>query len=446
MITMNTGRIFFWSITVALGGFLFGFDTAVISGGEQAIQKLWDLSDALIGQMVAMALYGTVIGALIGGFPADRFGRKKTLFWIAVLYLISALGSALSPDVYSLMFFRFIGGLGVGASSVVAPMYISEISPREKRGLLTALFQFNIVVGILIAYFSNYLIGGGGNGNWRWMLGVETVPALAFTIMILFVPRSPRWLIVKKGLIEEGRKVLELINPNTVDEHLKAIHMAEGSDSSGTLKEFFSGKFNLPIIMAFLIAFFNQVSGINAIIYYAPRIFGETGMGESAALLSSVGVGLANLLATLLGMFLIDRLGRKFLMYVCSYGYIITLSLISFAFYTGLGTGTLLVPILIFAFIFAHAIGQGAVIWVFISEIFPNSVRSFGNSLGAGTHWVFAALIAGTFPYVAGELGGGTTFAIFAVMTVFQLVFVWRMMPETKGKSLEDLEELLISK
>jgi len=440
---MNSGKIFFWSFTVALGGFLFGFDTAVISGGEQAIQKLWSLSDAMIGQMVAMALYGTVIGALMGGIPADRLGRKQSLFWVAVLYLVSALGSALAPEVYSLMFFRFIGGLGVGASSVIAPMYIAEIAPREKRGQLTALFQFNIVFGILVAYFSNYLIGGGANGNWRWMLGVETVPALAFVILILFVPRSPRWLIVKRGLVDEARKVLMMINPATAEEHLQQIHAAEPSHGSG-FKEFISGKFNWPIILAFLVAFFNQLSGINAVIYYAPRIFKEAGMAESSALLSSVGIGVTNLIFTIIGMAIIDRMGRRFLMFVGSFGYIISLSLVSMTFFNGMGSSGLLIPILLFVFIASHAIGQGAVIWVFITEIFPNEVRSYGNSFGCGTHWVFAALIAGTFPYVAGSLGGGPTFAIFAVMMVFQLLFVWKMMPETKGKSLEELEEILI--
>lgn len=440
---MNHGKVFFWSITVALGGFLFGFDTAVISGGEQAIQKLWGLSDAMIGQMVAMALYGTIIGALLGGIPADRYGRKKTLFWIAVLYLVSALGSALAPDIYWLMFFRFIGGLGVGASSVAAPMYISEIAPREKRGQLTALFQFNIVLGILIAYFSNWLIGGGGNGNWRWMLGVEAIPAAAFVVMILFVPRSPRWLIVKRGLVDEARRVLEIINPATVEEHLAAIHASNTSTGSG-FKEFLSGRFNLPIILAFLFAFFNQVSGINAVIYYAPRIFADTGMGESASLLSSVGIGAVNLIFTMVGLALIDRMGRRFLMYIGSFGYIISLSTVAYVFFTGASTGSLLVPILLFVFIASHAIGQGAVIWVFISEIFPNEVRSWGNSLGSGTHWIFAALIAGNFPFFAGKFGGGPIFAFFAAMMVLQLLFVWKMMPETKGVSLEDLEKQLI--
>ena len=441
---MNSKKILFWSITVAFGGFIFGFDTAVISGAEQTIQKLWGLSDTMIGQTVAMALYGTVIGALFGGFPADRFGRKTTLFWISILYFVSAVGSAMAPEVYTLMLFRFIGGLGVGASSVVAPMYISEISPANKRGQLTALFQFNIVVGIMIAYLSNYFIGGAGGDNWRWMLGVEAFPAFIFIIMILFVPRSPRWLIVKRGLVEEAKGVLETIDPSTAEEQLKSIQLHQESNDDIGLKKFFSGKFNRPIILAFLIAFFNQLSGINAIIYYSPRIFAETGMEEGSALLSSVGVGVVNLVSTVIGMVLIDRMGRKFLMYICSVGYIVTLGLISIAFYTGIGSGTMLVPILIFAFIASHAVGQGAVIWVFISEIFPNSVRSYGNSLGSGTHWVFAALIAATFPYIASTLGGGTTFAIFAFIMVFQLLFVWKMMPETKNKSLEEIEEMLI--
>lgn len=441
---MNSKKILFWSITVAFGGFIFGFDTAVISGAEQTIQKLWGLSDAMIGQTVAMALYGTVIGALFGGFPADRFGRKTTLFWISILYFVSAVGSAMAPEVYSLMLFRFIGGLGVGASSVVAPMYISEISPANKRGQLTALFQFNIVVGIMIAYLSNYFIGGAGGDNWRWMLGVEAFPAFIFIIMILFVPRSPRWLIVKRGLVEEAKGVLETIDPSTAEEQLKSIQLHQESNDDIGLKKFFSGKFNRPIVLAFLIAFFNQLSGINAIIYYSPRIFAETGMEEGSALLSSVGVGVVNLVSTVIGMVLIDRMGRKFLMYICSVGYVVTLGLISIAFYTGIGSGTMLVPILIFAFIASHAVGQGAVIWVFISEIFPNSVRSYGNSLGSGTHWVFAALIAATFPYIASTLGGGTTFAIFAFIMVFQFLFVWKMMPETKNKSLEEIEEMLI--
>lgn len=438
---MNFGKILFWSITVALGGFLFGFDTAVISGAEQAIQAQWELSDTMIGQMVAMALYGTVIGALFGGIPCDRYGRKVTLIWIGVLYLLSAVGSALAPDVSWLMFFRFIGGLGVGASSVAAPIYISEISPKEHRGRLTAIFQFNIVLGILIAYFSNYLINDGS--AWRLMLGVETVPALAFVIMLFYVPKSPRWLVVKHNDIEGARAVLNMIDPANTEAALAAIKQTDTTKKSG-IKVALNGQYNVPLLLAFLFAFFNQVSGINAVIYYAPRIFSSAGMGESAALLSSVGVGIANLIATLIGLALIDRFGRRFLMYIGSFGYIISLSMIAYFFYTD-NTGGYAVPIWIFIFIGAHAVGQGACIWVFISEIFPNEIRGFGMSLGSGTHWVFAAIIAGNFPALVGIMGGeGPIFAVFAVMMVFQLLFVWKMMPETKGVSLEDLEKQMV--
>ncbi|MCB0543830.1 MAG: sugar porter family MFS transporter [Lewinellaceae bacterium] len=441
----NNTKLVFWSVTVALGGFLFGFDTAVISGGEQEIQQLWGLSNQMIGQMVAMALYGTIIGALLGGIPADRIGRKKTLIWISILYFVSAVGSALAPEIYSLMFFRFIGGLGVGASSVVAPMYISEISPASKRGQLTALFQFNIVLGILVAFLSNYLIGTADPGAWRWMLGMEGFPAAAFIIMIFMVPESPRWLIVKEGRVEEARKILAVINPATVDASLAAITAADTTDHSKTIGigEFFSGKYRLPILLAFLFALFNQMSGINAVIYFAPRIFNNTGMGDDAALLSSVGIGVTNLVFTMLGMVLIDRMGRRFLMYVGSFGYIISLSLVAWAFFSNQFNGYM-VPVLLFVFIAAHAIGQGAVIWVFISEIFPNEVRAYGNSLGSGTHWVFAALIAGNFVHLEGVFGGGPIFAFFAFMMVLQLLFVWKMMPETKGVSLEELQRRLI--
>jgi sugar porter (SP) family MFS transporter len=301
----------------------------------------------------------------------------------------------------------------------------------------------NIVIGILIAYLSNYFIGGAADGNWRFMLGVESIPAALFVILIFFVPRSPRWLILKKGLVEEAKQVLKEIDPDTVEENVVLIMSNNENNNKEGFKEFVSGKFKIPIMLAFLIAFFNQLSGINAVIYYSPRIFAETGMGESSALLSSVGVGVVNLIATFIGIFLIDKMGRKFLMYLCSFGYILSLGLISLTFYTGFGSGTLLIPFLVFLFIAAHAVGQGAVIWVFISEIFPNHVRSYGNSLGSGTHWVFAALIAATFPYVTSTLGGGFTFALFAFIMVFQLIFVWKMMPETKNKSLEELEKIL---
>jgi len=419
---------------------LFGFDTAVISGGEQNIQIMWELSDVMIGQTVAMALYGTIIGALFGGVPAQKYGRKKSLIWIAALFLVSAIASALAPGVYTLMAARFIGGLSIGASSVVAPMYISEIAPADKRGKLTALFQFNIVLGILIAYFSNFVIGTENIESWRWMLGVEIIPATLFLVMVFTIPESPRWLIVAKNKIQEAREILQVINPDTVDESVRAIKAGDLTPGRATpLREFFSKRFRFPIMLAFLFAFFNQVSGINAIIYFAPRIFELTGLGAETALLSSVGVGVTNLVFTMFGLLLIDKFGRRFLMYIGSVGYLISLSSIAYAFFTQTFTGYT-VPVLIFVFIASHAISQGAVIWVFISEIFPNSVRSFGNSLGSSTHWIFAALIAGNFVYFESIFGGGPIFAFFAFMMLLQLIFVWKIMPETKNITLEEME------
>ena len=440
VIFMKISKIYFWALTVSLGGFLFGFDTAVISGGEQAIQEQWQLSTFMVGQMVAMGLYGTIAGALFGGIPAEIFGRKNTLFFVGVLYLICSVGSALAPDVYALMFFRFIGGIGVGASSVVAPMYIAEIAPDDKRGRLTAMFQFNLVLGILVAYLSNWVIGLSGDPSWRLMLGIMAVPSVLFVILVMFVPESPRWLIIRKNKVDEARKILTDIDPVTVESSIAAI-TAPTADKSSGLGWFLSGKYNFPILLAFLFAFFNQASGINAIIYYAPRILEDIGLGKGAALLSTVGIGIVNLIFTMLGLSMIDRFGRRYLMFIGSIGYILSLTCVAIAFFSG--AGGLFIPVLLFVFIASHAIGQGAVIWVFISEIFPNNVRSWGNSLGSSTHWVFAAIIAGTFPYFNEQLGGGVIFSLFAVMMVFQLLFVWKMMPETKGVSLEVLEKQL---
>jgi sugar porter (SP) family MFS transporter len=437
---MKKHKIIFWAITSALGGFLFGFDTAVISGGEQNIQVMWALSDIMLGQTVAMALYGTIIGALFGGIPAQKFGRRLSLIWIAALFLVSAAGSALAPEVYSLMFFRFIGGLSIGASSVVAPMYISEIAPAEKRGKLTALFQFNIVLGILIAYFSNFLIGTENIESWRWMLGVEVIPATLFLVLVFTLPESPRWLIVAKNRIAEAKEVLKVINPDTVEASVKAIQASDLQPGrAAKLSEFFSKRYKFPIVLAFLFAFFNQVSGINAIIYFAPRIFDLTGMGAEAALLSTVGVGVVNLIFTMLGLLLIDRFGRRFLMYIGSFGYIISLSAIAWAFFTQTFAG-MLVPVLIFVFIASHAIGQGAVIWVFIGEIFPNRARARGQALGSFTHWIFAAAISQIFPLIA-EQSGGHIFAFYAACMVGQLVWVIFVMPETKGVPLEQIQK-----
>lgn len=439
---MKNANVIIWSVTVALGGFLFGFDTAVISGAEQSIQKLWLMDDFTHGLAVAIALYGTVIGALFGGIPANKIGRKNTLFWIAVLYLISALGSALAPDQYTFMFFRFIGGLGVGASSVVAPMYISEVAPTSKRGRLVALFQFNIVLGILIAYVSNYFIQGINADAWRWMIGIEAIPALGFLVLVLRVPKSPRWLITNKGDTEQARQIFAQIDPDLADESVQAVKDSWEKEKSREVHSFFSNRYRFLIALAFLIAAFNQMSGINAIIYYAPRILGLTGLGESAALFSTMGIGLVNLIFTMTGMALIDKMGRRSLMYLGSVGLIVILAVISYSFYTeSFG----LVPIYLGLFIAFFALSQGAVIWVFISEIFPNKVRAQGQSLGSFTHWTFAAIVANIFPFVVNKFDGGPIFLFFSIMMFLQLLFVWKIMPETKGISLEEIEEQLAS-
>ncbi|MCH7414496.1 sugar porter family MFS transporter [Belliella sp. R4-6] len=434
--------VLFLSITAALGGFLFGFDTAVISGAERDIQNLWQLSDLKHGLAVAIALYGTVLGALFGGIPADKYGRKTSLLWIGLFYLVSALGSALAPDVNTFMFFRFLGGLGVGASSVVAPMYISEIAPAARRGQLVALYQFNIVFGILMAYFSNYLIGTANlNEAWRWMMGVEAIPALIYSILILKVPKSPRWLIAKKNAFEEARVILTKTDPDGVDEAI-ALAIQESKEIKGkaTVSMLFNSKFKKISFMAILMAFFNQVSGINAIIYFAPRVFESAGISTETALISTIGIGAINLVATMLGLYLIDKLGRKMLMYIGSVGYIISLSLMAYSYFGGAIDSSLL-PYFVFAFIASHAIGQGSVIWVFISEIFPNELRAYGQSMGSFTHWILAAVIANIFPLVANRYGAGNIFAFFALMMVFQLIWVAIRMPETKGRSLEEIQK-----
>ncbi|WP_066837167.1 sugar porter family MFS transporter [Rufibacter ruber] len=443
---MVSKKVFFWSIVVALGGFLFGFDTAVISGAEKAIQKLWNLSVFEHGLTVAIALIGTVLGSLTGGIPSDKFGRKNTLFGIAVLYLLASVGTALAPDWYTFLIFRFLGGIGVGVSSVTAPMYISEIAPAKSRGKLVALFQFNIVFGILMAYVSNYAFAGIGEHDWRWMLGIQAVPSLIFLVTILMVPESPRWLLLNRAnKVEDAKRTLQIANPDAnISQMVTDILMsAQERDDHGNKRVLFSKKYSLPITLAVLFAFFNQVSGINAIIYYAPRIFEMVGLGQESALLSSAGIGFVNFLFTLLAMNVIDRFGRRTLMFIGSLGLIATLGLVAKAFYLE-EFNSLSVPIYLFVYIAFFAFSQGAVIWVFISEIFPNQVRASGQALGSFTHWIMAAVIAFSFPYIAETLGGGNTFMIFTGMMVLQLIFVWRMMPETKGTSLEKIEKSVV--
>lgn len=438
-------KILLWSITAALAGFLFGFDVVVISGADKKLQTIWESSDSFHGWVVmGAALWGTVLGAIFGGFPTNKYGRKNTLIVIGILFAISAIGSAFANDPWVFAFARFIGGIGVGASTIAAPAYISEIAPAKDRGRLVALYQFNIVFGILIAFLSNYLLSDIGEEAWRWMVGVEAIPAILYVLFAFGVPKSPRWLLSKLRE-DEARKVLKLINPDTdVEEQIKEFQAnGESNDKSETI---FIKKYRFPLKLAFLIAFFNQFSGINAFLYYAPRIFEEAGLGESTALLSSVGIGVTNLVFTLLGVFLIDKLGRKTLMYFGSIGYIVSLNLVAAAFFLG-WTG-MAVPIFLFIFIAAHAIGQGAVIWVFISEIFPNHLRASGQAFGSSTHWVLAAIIPSSIPFLFNHpmIGAGVVFLVFAGMMVLQLLFVAFMMPETKGKTLEELEDVMLKK
>ncbi|WP_421876609.1 sugar porter family MFS transporter [Marinoscillum sp.] len=433
------------SITASLAGFLFGFDTVVISGANLPIKELWNTSEWFHGTFImSMALWGTVVGALLAGIPTDKLGRKTTLIWIGVLYFVSAVGSGLAPDPYSFSFFRFIGGLGVGVSSIAAPTYISEISSASNRGRLGILYQFNLVFGILIAFISNYLLQGvGGDNDWRWMLGIESFPALIYTLMVLGVPKSPRWLIIHKNDLEQARKVLnDLTNsPAEAEAMLNAVeedHQKTRHDTSSV----FSAKYKRSLILAFLIAFFNQLSGINFILYYAPEILQKAGFGSSDSLLSSISIGIVNLAFTFVGMTLIDRLGRKQLMYIGSIGYIVSLFMVAYGFYVE--SSALFKLIFILTFIASHAIGQGSVIWIFISEIFPNRVRAYGQAWGSGTHWVFAALITLFGAILINAFSPWVAFVFFGCFMVLQLLYTHFMMPETKGKSLEELEEELV--
>ena len=434
-------RLVLWSVVSALAGFLFGFDTVVISGAEQRIQSLWGLSAGAHGLAMGAALYGTVVGSLLGGWPTDRFGRKPTLIAIGVLYVVSAFGCALAPGVGTFIAARFLGGLGIGVSTVAAPLYISEIAPPAYRGRLAGMFQFNIVFGIVVAFASNAVIARiGGEEAWRWMLGVAAVPSVVYAVMCFVLPESPRWLIGRRGDRAAGLAVLKRVEPDLPPARLEAHAdeiLAAARDEKALASGFWTWRLRTPILLAILIAFFNQLSGINAVLYFAPRIFEMTGLGHEAALLQSVGIGVTNLAFTFVGLWLIDRLGRRTLLYLGSVGYIVSLGLTSWAFFTG---HYAIVPVCIFAFIASHAIGQGTVIWVFISEIFPNRHRAEGQALGSFTHWVFAALLTTFFPKMVAAFAPGYVFAFFSAMMVLQLVWVRLMVPETKGRSLESIQ------
>jgi MFS transporter, SP family, arabinose:H+ symporter len=435
-----SGRLLFWSLTSALAGFLFGFDTVVISGAEQQIQALWSLTPAVHGMAMASTLYGTVVGAMLGAWPTDWFGRRPTLIAIGLLYIVSAIWSALAGDVQSFIVARLIGGLGIGVSTVAAPLYISEIAPPRYRGMLAGSFQFNIVFGICIAYLSNALLASIGEDAWRWMLGVAAIPSALYTTLSIFIPESPRWLLTKRQDRSAGLAVLRLIQPSAsadqIDGEADEIVSSSRQMSNGP---FWSKSLSKPILLAFLVAFFNQLSGINALLYFAPRIFEMAGLAKQAAMLQSVGIGVTIATFTFAGIWLIDHMGRRTLLIIGSWGYIASLALISWAFFA---KQFALIPFGIFAFVAAHAVGQGTVIWVLIAEVFPNEHRAAGQALGSSTHWVFAALITTFFPIAASLVAPGFIFAFFCLMMVLQLVWVKVMVPETKGVPLELMQNI----
>jgi sugar porter (SP) family MFS transporter len=430
------------TVIAALGGFLFGFDTAVISGVEGSLEKIFELTRFWLGFTVAIALVGTAVGALFIGRPGDYFGRKKVMIGLAVLYTLSALGSAFSPNWYGLLVFRFIGGLAVGGSSVMAPMYIAEISPADLRGRLVAVFQFNVVTGILIAFLSNWLIDTyAENYSWRWMLGIMAVPSLIYFILLFFVPNSPRWLVLKKRN-DEAEEVLKKCGSEDAKSEINDIVESIKVELNGVKEKFFTRKFRIPIFTAVMVAVFNQLTGINAVMYYAPRIFEMAEVSRNVALLQSVAIGFTNMVFTLLAMSIIDKYGRKTLLIIGSVGMAFFLGMVARSFYIQ-NFGGYAVLIFLLGYIAFFAFSQGAVIWVFISEIFPNKVRARGQSLGSFTHWAMAALVSLTFPILAKSVGGGTSFLFFAVMMVVQFFYVWRFIPETRGKSLEQIQKEL---
>lgn len=426
------------SLIAALGGFLFGFETAVISGAEKTIQQLWNLSPGWQGFTVASSLIGTVIGSMIAGVPAQRYGRKKVLTVIAILYLFSAVGCALTPVWLLFVIFRFVGGLAVGASSVVGPMYISEVAPAKIRGRLAGSFQLMIVTGIFVAYLTNFLFVGFGDTGWRWMLGIMIVPAALFAILLRFIPESPRWLVLNNRDEEAKAVFAKTGEPNAA----ALIREEHELSKQGTKENLFSGKYNKPILYAVILAMFNQLSGINAILYYAPRIFEMAGFDKAQSYLQPVYIGAANLFFTLLAMSVIDKFGRKTLLLIGCVGTVIFLALTAHAF-SGGGSPGKNVLFYLLGYIAFFAFSQGAVIWVFISEIFPNSVRSQGGSLGSFTHWIMAAIISWTFPIIVegSQNGAFYSFIFYSIMMVIAFIFIWKIMPETKGRTLEEIQK-----
>jgi SP family arabinose:H+ symporter-like MFS transporter len=429
------------TVVAALGGLLFGFDTAVIAGTTAALTTKFDLSPSGLGLTVASALVGTILGAMLAGIPGDRYGRRDSLRILAVFYLLSALGCAFAWDWYSLVLFRFIGGLGIGGSSVLGPMYIAEIAPARWRGRLVGFFQLNVVAGILIAYFSNYVVGtmGFGDAEWRWKLGISAVPAALFFFMLFTIPRSPRWL-VKKGRVAEAREALQTVGEQNVEAELKDIVASVDLEHGHASEPLFSSKYRFPIFLAVSIAMFNQLSGINAILYYLNDIFAKAGFSKVSSDLQSVAIGATNLLFTILAMSVIDRFGRKILLLIGAIGTAACLAGVASVMISSSHEG-LLVWLLV-GYIAFFGFSQGAVIWVYLSEVFPTSVRASGQSLGSFTHWIMNAAISWTFPIIASK-SKGAPFVFFSAMMVLQFIVVLMFYPETKGVTLEDMQKKL---
>jgi SP family arabinose:H+ symporter-like MFS transporter len=429
------------TIVAALGGLLFGFDTAVIAGITSALTKAYGLTPSGLGLTVASALWGTILGALVASIPGEKFGRRDSLRVMAILYFVSAAGCALAWDWDSLVFFRFIGGLGIGGSSVLGPMYIAEIAPAKWRGRLVAFFQFNVVAGILLAYLSNYLIGlaGFGETEWRWKLGVSALPALLFLAMLFAIPRSPRWL-VSQGRTDEARQVLRQIGEENIEAELQQMVASVHLDQKRGAEPLFRDKYRLPIFLAISIGMFNQLSGINAILYYLNDIFAKAGFTKVSGDLQAVSIGATNLLFTLIAMSIIDRIGRKRLLLVGAVGTAACLAGVAAVFASG-AHENILVWLLI-GFIAFFAFSQGAVIWVYLSEVFPTSVRAKGQSLGSFTHWVMNAGVSWIFPILAAR-SRSIPFVFFSAMMVVQFFVVLLIYPETKGVTLEDMEQKL---
>jgi sugar porter (SP) family MFS transporter len=448
---MNQGKLFQSTVVAALAGFIFGFDMVVISGADKPIQDLWQTTPLFHGFFImSMALWGTVIGSIFAGAPTEKYGRKKVLIWLGIMFVVSAIGSALAQDPYTFSFFRFIGGVAIGISSVAAPTYISEISNKNNRGKLVGMYQFNIVFGILVAYLSNYFLQGfGGANDWRWMLAVLLLPSAVYTLMTLGLPESPRWLLSEKNDEAGARQTLKEVGVENIEETIQDIKISNEQEKSHGIATLFTKHHAKIISLAFFVAFFNQASGINFLLYYAPRILEEAGFAKNNSLLSSISIGLMNLIFTFVGLWLIDRIGRKTLLIIGSFGYIISLSMVAYGFMAHSSPEFMLSFLLLF--IAAHAVGQGAVIWVFISEIFPTQIRAKGQSFGASIHWIFAALITLITPVFLDSNNGifkenpWPIFAFFSVMMALQLVWIVAKVPETKGVSLEELQKKLLS-